>query len=273
MNHHIGFVRQKYAILYYLALRMSSNYRYFIKLAYKGTAYHGWQWQDNAITVQQVIEEALSTIFGNRIAITGAGRTDTGVHAREFYAHFDLELQLSDKDLAEKVYKLNSFLPSDIYIFDMFPVKSDTHARFSALSRTYEYLITSRKDPFNTELAWLVYHDLDLDLMNEGAAFLLEYTDFTSFSKLHTQVSTNNCDVMKAGWEQKDNLLIFTIQADRFLRNMVRAIVGTLVDLGRGKIKLDEFSAVIEAKDRSEAGLSVPAHGLYLTDIKYPDEM
>lgn len=252
---------------------MGSKYRYFVKLAYKGKAYHGWQMQDNAITVQQVLEEAFSTIFDTKIAITGAGRTDTGVHTRKFYAHFDLGKQLSDDELTTRLFKLNSYLPSDIYLFDMFPVKGDTHARFSALSRTYEYLITSRKDPFNTDLAWLVHHELDVDKMNEGAALLSEYTDFTSFSKLHTQVKTNNCDVMMAGWEQKDGLLVFTIQADRFLRNMVRAIVGTLVDLGRKKIDLDEFRSVIEAKDRAEAGLSVPAHGLYLTDIEYPDGM
>lgn len=229
--------------------------------------------QENAITIQQVLEEAFSTIFDSKVAITGAGRTDTGVHAREFYAHFDLGMQLSAKDLGEKVYKLNSFLPSDIFIFDILEVAPDMHARFSAISRTYEYLITNRKDPFNAELAWQVYHELDIDRMNKGSALLLEYTDFTSFSKLHTQVKTNNCDVMEAYWEQKEDMLIFTIKADRFLRNMVRAIVGTLIDLGRGKIDLDEFRSVIEAKDRSEAGLSVPAHGLYLTDIEYPDEM
>ncbi|RLD80727.1 MAG: tRNA pseudouridine(38-40) synthase TruA, partial [Bacteroidetes bacterium] len=164
-------------------------------------------------------------------------------------------------------------LPSDIFIFDILEVAPDMHARFSAISRTYEYLITNRKDPFNEGLAWHVHGQLDIDSMNKGAAILLNYTDFTSFSKLHTQVKTNNCDVMEAYWEQKEDMLIFTIKADRFLRNMVRAIVGTLIDLGRGKIDLDEFRSVIEAKDRSEAGLSVPAHGLYLTDIEYPDEM
>ncbi len=248
---------------------MSTNYRYFIKLAYNGKAYHGWQVQDNAISVQQVLEDAFSTIFGNPIAITGAGRTDTGVHARKFYAHFELDKQLSDDEVTEKLFKLNNFLPKDILLFDISPVKPDIHARFSAISRTYEYVISTRKDPFNDEFSWLVYHKLDVDKMNEGAAILLEYKDFTSFSKLHTQVKTNNCDVKEAFWEQKGDLLIFTIKADRFLRNMVRAIVGTLVDLGRGKINLEEFRTIIEAKDRSEAGLSVPAQGLYLIDIEY----
>lgn len=248
---------------------MSTNYRYFIKLAYNGKAYHGWQVQDNAISVQQVLEDAFATILGNPISITGAGRTDTGVHARKFYAHFELDKQLSDDEVAGKLYKLNNLLPRDIFIFEIVPVKSDVHARFSAISRTYEYVISTRKDPFNDEFTWLVYHKLDVDKMNEGAAILLEYKDFTSFSKLHTQVKTNNCDVMEAYWKQKGDLLIFTIKADRFLRNMVRAIVGTLVDLGRGKINLEEFRTIIEAKDRSEAGLSVPAKGLYLIDIEY----
>lgn len=252
---------------------MRTNYRYFINLTYNGKAYHGWQVQDNAISVQQVLEDAFATIFGYPISITGAGRTDTGVHAKKYFAHFELEKSLSDDELSTRLFKLNSFLPSDIYLFDMFPVKADTHARFSAISRSYEYLITNRKDPFNTELAWLMHYELDIERMNEGAALLLEYKDFTSFSKLHTQVKTNNCDVMEAYWEQKEDILIFTIKADRFLRNMVRAIVGTLIDIGRGKIDLDEFRSVIEAKDRSEAGLSVPAHGLYLTDIEYPDEI
>lgn len=245
------------------------NNRYFIKLAYNGKAYHGWQWQENAITVQQVLEEALSAIFAGKIAVTGAGRTDTGVHAREFYAHFDHEKHFEDAELKEKIFKLNGFLPADILISDIMRVKDDAHARFSALSRTYEYYISTRKDPFNNELAWLVYGSLDIDEMNKGAAILLEYKDFTSFSKLHTQVNTNNCNVMEAAWKSKDHLLVFNIKADRFLRNMVRAIVGTLVDIGKKKTDIEDLRNIIEAKDRSAAGLSVPAHGLFLANIEY----
>ncbi len=247
--------------------------RYFIKLAYKGTAYHGWQWQENALSVQQVLEEALSTILNHKVAVTGAGRTDTGVHAREFYAHFDHDHDFILSELVEKVYKLNSFLPKDISVFDIFRVKEDAHARFDALSRTYEYWITTRKDPFNSDSAWYNHTDLDIDLMNEGAKILLEYTDFTSFSKLHTEVKTNNCKLMEAGWERKGHLLVFKITADRFLRNMVRSIIGTLIELSRGRISLVEMRNIIEAMDRSKAGMSVPAHGLYLVSVEYPAEI
>lgn len=247
--------------------------RYFIKLSYNGSAYHGWQLQDNAVTVQQIIEDGLCKIFGMEISVTGAGRTDTGVHAKIFYAHFDLVEEFHDDVLDKFTFKLNSFLPGDIYIHKIFSVKPDLHARFSALSRTYEYRITTRKDPFSQSDAWYVYGSLDVDIMNEGAAILHEYTDFTSFSKLHTQVKTNNCKIMHAKWERRDHMLIFTIKADRFLRNMVRAIVGTLVDMGREKIDTREFRRIIEAKNRSEAGLSVPAHGLFLIDIEYGEEL
>ncbi|MEN8225605.1 MAG: tRNA pseudouridine(38-40) synthase TruA [Bacteroidota bacterium] len=250
-----------------------SKQRYFIKLAYNGTAYHGWQWQDNAVTVQQVVEEAMSTIFREKIEVTGAGRTDAGVHATEFFAHFDLQQKLDAGGLEEKVFKLNSFLPEDVFVFDIIAVKEQVHARFDAMSRTYEYIITTRRDPFRKDMGWFVYGHLDLDRMNEGAAILSEYTDFTSFSKLHTQVKTNNCNIMKARWERQDHLLVFTIRADRFLRNMVRAIVGTLVEMGKGKIDADGLRRIIEAKDRSEAGLSVPAQGLFLTGIEYPEEV
>jgi len=245
--------------------------RYFIKLCYNGAAYHGWQWQENAVSVQQVLEAAMETIFGEKLALTGAGRTDTGVHAREFYAHFDLKNGLPKEALSEKVFKLNSYLPKDIYIFDIFPVRDEAHARFDALSRTYEYVITTRRDPFRNDLAWFVYGELDVEKMNSGAALLLDFIDFTSFSKLHTQVKTNNCKLMGAQWKQEDHLLVFSIKADRFLRNMVRAIVGTLVDIGRGRIDNQELIRIIEAKDRSEAGLSVPAHALYLSNIEYDD--
>ena len=256
--------------MYYLAPGMSKNYRYFIKLAYNGAAYHGWQRQENALSVQQVLEEAVSTIFGEQVDLTGAGRTDTGVHATEFYAHFDLSGLYHEEDLAGKVHKLNGFLPDNIYVFSVFPVDSDLHARFSAHSRTYQYHISRRKDPFRSELAWYVHGSLNVELMNKAAAVLKEYHDYTSFSKLHTQVKTNNCQVMEAYWQEQGHLLIFNIKADRFLRNMVRAVVGTLVEVGRGKIPIDEFRHIIEAKDRSAAGLSVPAHGLFLVKIEYP---
>ncbi|MEE4255571.1 MAG: tRNA pseudouridine(38-40) synthase TruA [Bacteroidales bacterium] len=249
---------------------MADLNRYFIKLSYNGKAYHGWQRQENAATVQQVLEEAIATIFEESIDITGAGRTDTGVHATEYYAHFDSENVYSEQELQDKVFKLNSFLPTDIYVFGIFGVDPELHARFSAHSRKYEYHITRRKDPFRRDLAWFVHGPLEIEMMNSAASVLMDYHDFTSFSKLHTQVKTNNCRIMEAYWEEQGHLLVFNIKADRFLRNMVRAIVGTLLDVGRGKISLEEFKAIIEAKDRSEAGLSVPAHGLYLVKIEYP---
>lgn len=250
---------------------MAETQRYFIKLAFNGKAYHGWQRQENAITVQQVLEEGLALIFDAELALTGSGRTDTGVHATKFYAHFDLSFGLTDDELEKKVHKLNSYLPGDIYVFEIRQVHPHAHARFDAISRTYEYIITTRKDPFRQDAAWYVYGKLDVSKMNEAAKLLNDYTDFTSFSKLHTQVKTNNCRIMEARWEEDGSLLVFRIKADRFLRNMVRAIVGTLVDIGRGRIDIDEFKRIIEARNRSEAGLSVPAHGLYLINIEYPD--
>lgn len=249
---------------------MADANRYFIKLAYNGKAYHGWQRQENSMSVQEVMEEGLRLILGETISLVGAGRTDTGVHATKFFAHFDLSYSIKADDLPNKVFKLNSYLPGDIYVFNILPVDNFAHARFDALSRTYEYVITTRKDPFRQDSAWFFFQKLDVHLMNKAARVLLEYTDFTSFSKLHTQVKTNNCKVMEAHWEEEGSLLVFRIKADRFLRNMVRAIVGTLIDVGRGKINIDDLHKIIQAKDRSEAGLSVPAHGLYLIDIQYP---
>ena len=244
--------------------------RYFIKLAFNGSGYHGWQVQDNAVTVQQALEKALSLILGDEIQVMGAGRTDTGVHARQFYAHFDFK-KLDRGERENLINKLNRFFADDIVVYDILPVVADAHARFNALSRTYQYQILKIKDPFLNSFAWYCYGNIDVALMNEGVQILFDYEDFTSFSKLHTQVKTNNCKIMNAWWEQQGPLLIFTITADRFLRNMVRAIVGTLVDLGKHKITLDDFRKIIENKDRSEAGVSVPAKGLFLTEIKYPD--
>ena len=247
----------------------TTQYRYFLKIAYNGANYHGWQIQPNAPSVQQTVNEAISTILQRKINIVGCGRTDTGVHAKEFFAHFDLSEDISTK-CEDITRRLNHFLPKDISIFKIIPVSPDAHARFDAVSRSYEYIVSTRKDPFYKDFSYYVHDNLNIDKMNEAAETLLEFTDFTSFSKLHTQVKTNNCKIIKAYWKKKGHLLIFKITADRFLRNMVRAIVGTLLDVGRGKISTDDFKRIIESKNRSNAGYSVPAKGLFLTHIEYP---
>ncbi len=245
--------------------------RYFIELAYKGTHFHGWQVQPNAVSVQECLEKALSTVTRETIAVTGAGRTDTGVHASYFVAHFDsAKLNLDHQDF---VYKLNSFLNDDISVFGVSKVNSDAHARFDAVSRTYQYHINLLKDPFSVETSWYFFRQSDVAKMNEACRILFEYIDFTSFSKLHTDVKTNNCKIILAEWTQQDSSLIFTVKADRFLRNMVRAMVGTLLEVGLGKMDIAAFRDVLEQKDRSAAGLSVPAHGLFLTDIEYPESI
>lgn len=243
--------------------------RYVLKLAYNGTNYHGWQMQDNAHTVQSEITEKLSLLLKEQICITGCGRTDTGVHASEFFAHFDIDnLCYSEKDL---LHKLNNFLPEDIVIYELFHVSSDFHTRFSAISRTYSYYISQIKNPFKLSTSYYFNVNLDVDAMNKACGYLLAYTDFTSFSKLHTQTATNNCRIEMAGFEIVDKELVFTITADRFLRNMVRAIVGTLIEIGKGKLSAEAMKKVIEAKDRSGAGYSVPAHGLFLEKVVYPN--
>ena len=243
--------------------------RYFIELAYNGTRFYGWQVQPNAPSVQEQIEKALSVIGREEIAVTGAGRTDTGVHARFFVAHFDSESgKLDDPDFC---WKLNSFLDRDIVVFRIFKVKPDAHARFDAISRSYHYYITRRKDPFAQETAWYFKYPLDVAKMNEACKSLFEYIDFTSFSKLHTDVKTNNCKIFQAEWREEGDRLVFIIKADRFLRNMVRAIVGTLIEVGQGKISIDGFREIIEMKNRGFAGVSVPAHGLFLVGIEYPE--
>jgi len=248
------------------------HYRYFIQLTFKGTQYHGWQVQPNGNTVQAEVDKALSIILGEKVEVTGAGRTDTGVHANKFIAHFDS----SEQDLTNSndlIYKLNGILPKDIVVQGIRAVKQEAHARFSALSRTYSYHIHQQKDPFLDGLSTFYPGHLDIEKLNRGAEFLFDYTDFTSFSKLHTDVKTNTCIVMSAGWVREDHRVVFTIKADRFLRNMVRAIVGTLLDAGNDKICLSEVKRIIELKDRSAAGASVPAHGLYLEDVEYPDDI
>ncbi len=241
--------------------------RYFVQLSYKGTQFHGWQVQPNAVSVQAVLNKAFSTILRQNIDLTGAGRTDTGVHASFFIAHFDVNEEISD--IEKLKFALNNLLPFDIAIQKIYLVADDLHARFSAKEREYQYFISIQKNPFLMETSYYLQRKLDLDLMNNAAQILFEYTDFTSFSKLHTDVQTNNCKIYKAQWERHDATLIFTIRADRFLRNMVRAIVGSLVDVGMQKSDLQKFRNIIESKNRSNAGFSVPAKGLFLTDIVY----
>lgn len=241
--------------------------RYFIYMAYDGAAYHGWQSQPNASSVQQTLEQALSTVLRQDISVTGAGRTDTGVHARLMVAHFDVEAAIDTMKLADK---LNRLLPADISIYKVEPVSNEMHARFSAKSRRYEYYVTTAKSPFMRQYRCRLYRQPDFALMNKAAGQLLRQTDFTSFSKLHTDVKTNICHVTRAEWSQVDDVTwVFTIEADRFLRNMVRAIVGTLLDVGFGKLTLEGFQNVMQQRDRCSAGMSVPAQGLFLVDVKY----
>ena len=253
--------------------------RFFIYLSYDGARYHGWQRQPNGLSVQQVLEEALSTILRQPIEVVGAGRTDAGVNASMMVAHFDAA-EGCDTVAAQKD-RLNRLLPPDIAVQRIVPVRDDAHARFSATSRTYHYYITFDKSPFLRHYAWRCPFPLDINRMNEATCHLFDYTDFTSFSKLHTDVKTNNCRIMKACWERvlphsgelEGAALQFEICADRFLRNMVRAIVGTLVDVGRGKLTIDEFCKIIEQKDRCAAGQSVPGNALFLANITYPEDI
>lgn len=241
--------------------------RYFIEFAYNGKNYCGWQYQPHSPSVQETLNKALSTLLRTPIDVVGAGRTDTGVHAKQMYAHFDLETNF---DAALLVQKLNSFLPKDIVVYRFIPLHDDAHARFDATSRTYEYHLHTFKDAFENEGSWYNIHTLDVTRMNEAANILLEYTDFKCFSKTNTDVRTFNCKITHAGWQQNGTHLVFTITADRFLRNMVRAIVGTLYNVGIGKITIDHVRTIIESRDRGHAGASVPAHGLYLTRVIYP---
>ncbi|MCU0442414.1 MAG: tRNA pseudouridine(38-40) synthase TruA [Bacteroidia bacterium] len=241
--------------------------RYVIRLAYKGTNYHGWQKQYNALSVQSVLEEKLSLLIGANTETVGCGRTDTGVHAKDFVAHFDAPNLIND---AQMVFKLNNVLPNDIVIYQIVKVPDDFNARFDAVKRTYEYWVTTLPNPFLTDQAWYQYGPLNIAAMNEAAAYLLGRKSFESFSKVHTQVNHFECEVFDAKWEYKEELLIFTITANRFLRNMVRAIVGTLMDVGRNKLMPDAIPQILSKQNRSVAGQSAPAHGLYLTQIDYP---
>jgi tRNA pseudouridine38-40 synthase len=242
--------------------------RYFIQLSFNGKNFHGWQIQPNAISVQEVLENALSKLLKKKLNIVGAGRTDAGVHAKQMFAHFDYEGKF---DLGELTKKLNAFLPNSISIINIKKVNTNSHARFEAINRSYEYHISLGKDPFLVDNTWqIITKKLDVEKMNKAAAILLNYTNFRCFSKSKTDVFTYDCTITKAEWILENNILIFHITANRFLRNMVRAIVGTLYSIGIDKIDLEDFKKIIESQDRKKAGISVPAQGLYLTKVMYP---
>nr|WP_221229862.1 tRNA pseudouridine(38-40) synthase TruA [Mucilaginibacter phyllosphaerae] len=238
-------------------------------MAYDGTNYHGWQAQPNAVTVQAILDKALTTLLRQPIETVGCGRTDTGVHAKEYFAHIDVETMEHRPWTIDK-RSLNALLPPSIAIKSIIATDAGAHARFDATKRSYEYHIHFNKDPFLNGYSWLIRDRPDLEAMNRAAAIVMEYTDFSCFSKSNTQVKTNNCKIVKAAWIETDNGIVFRISADRFLRNMVRAIVGTLLQIGRGEISPEDIRKVIESKNRSKAGMSVPACGLYLTEVKYP---
>lgn len=240
--------------------------RYFIEMAYNGTPFFGWQVQPGMNTVQGTLERAMTLLLREPVAITGCGRTDTGVHARQYFAHFETEQSVDCQKLTDK---LNSFLPKEIAIYRIFPVSADLHARFSATARTYKYYVAVNKECFRFHYSYRMFRELDVEKMNEAAKILMQTVDFTSFSKLHTQVNNNNCRVTEAYWQMEDGLLVFTITADRFLRNMVRAVVGTLLQVGKGSLSCAEFQSVIDRKDRCSAGDSVPACGLFLERVEY----
>ena len=245
--------------------------RYFVELRYDGCAYCGWQRQPDMPTVQQTIEDALTRLLRASTEIVGAGRTDTGVNASYYVAHFDSDTEF---DIAQLLYKLNMMLPKDIAILSITPVSAGAHARFDAREREYTYFISQTKNPFRRYSAWLYYVPLDVEKMNQAAAKLLTYSDFTSFAKLNSNNKTNICRIMDAhGRVEGDGVLRFTIRADRFLRNMVRSIVGTLVDVGRGRYTVEEFCQIVEARDLSRSSAGAPAQGLFLSDVVYPDEV
>lgn len=259
--------------------------RYFLKLSYNGAPFHGWQTQPNAVSVQQTLEEALSTILRAPVSITGAGRTDTGVNARVMFAHFDAADNPRLADKHRFLLSLNRLCGPEIAVEDLIEVAPDAHARFDASSRTYKYFVSFQKSPFLSGLSWHSPGRLDMDKMNECAEILIRTSDFTSFAKLHSDAKTNICRVTRADWKawktsflpspsdssaDQPEGIVFTITADRFLRNMVRAIVGTLVDVGRGKLSKEDFIRIIEAKDRCSAGTSMPPQALFLWDVKYP---
>ena len=243
--------------------------KYFIELSYDGTPFHGWQIQPNGITVQACLDQALSTCFRQKIETLGCGRTDAGVHATQFYAHFEVQ-DLAEALVVDAVNNVNALLPYTIAVKRIFAVAEQAHARFDATARAYAYHLHFEKDPFKINRSWLYKGNLNVEAMNKAAAFLLNYTDFSCFSKSNTQTFTNNCKISEAHFEHKNGGLVFTIKADRFLRNMVRAIVGTLILVGKGQCQPEAVKAIIESKNRSKAGQSVPGCGLYLVAVVYP---
>ncbi|WP_299527284.1 tRNA pseudouridine(38-40) synthase TruA [uncultured Lutibacter sp.] len=248
--------------------KIAFQLRYFIELSYKGTNYHGWQVQPNAISIQELLNKALTTIFRTAINVIGAGRTDTGVHAEQLFAQVDLDNEIKTEVV---IYKLNSLLPNDIVVENILKTTDSAHARFDATSRSYEYRIFLGRNPFLIDTTWQINNKkLNIVKMNEAAEILLTYTNFKCFSRTNSNVKTYNCDIRKAEWVLTNKMLIFHITADRFLRNMVRAIVGTLIDVGKEKITLEGFKQIIESKDRCNAGTSAPAQGLFLTQVTYP---
>ncbi len=250
--------------------------RYAIHLAYNGANYCGWQTQPSLPTVQNTLEEALSTLLRTHVAVVGCGRTDSGVHASDFYAHFDLQPEIiaeQTESTDNLTFKLNSYLPPDIVIYSIFPVADNFHARFSATQRTYQYRVSNARLPFTQGLYCRIYFDPDVELMNRAAAVLMEYEDFTSFAKLHTDNKTNICHLTQAHWDREGDMLIFTISSNRFLRNMVRSVSGTLLDVGRGKLTIEGLRDIIEKKNRCAAGVSMPPQGLFLTKVQYPDSL
>jgi tRNA pseudouridine38-40 synthase len=252
---------------------IESNLRYFIHLAYNGKGFHGWQLQNGQRSVQGVINDAISKVLRLEINIAGCGRTDAGVHASDFYAHFDYPELLDEMTCEKLCFKLNSMLGSEIVIFKIFAVGPKFSARFDADARTYQYRIARKKNPFTADFSYHLFGKLDLDKMNQACAILVEYKDFECFSKVKTQVNNFLCDISYAKWSEEGDSLIFEIKANRFLRNMVRAIVGTMLDIGLGKVDLEGFRAIIESKSRAQAGFSVPAKGLFLTRVDYPVEV
>ncbi|MCH7401037.1 tRNA pseudouridine(38-40) synthase TruA [Belliella kenyensis] len=244
--------------------------RYFLEIAYNGAAYHGWQSQKNATSVQQTIETALSTLLRVPVAIMGSGRTDTGVHASQQFAHVVIE---SEIHLPDFLKKLNALLPKDIAVYSILPVRDEAHARFDAVWRSYVYKIATRKDPFGNGLNWCYYRPLDILAMNQASRLLLSHEDFECFSKVKTDVNHFGCKIKTAFWEQIGNEIHFHITANRFLRGMVRAIVGTLVLVGEGRLTLEQFQEVLDSKDRSNAGSSAPASGLFLCSVVYPEDI
>lgn len=249
---------------------MNETNRYFIELAYNGANYHGWQMQKNAVSVQEKLQLSLSTLLRETVGIMGSGRTDAGVHAKQQFAHFDFGGEI---EKGEFLKRINGLLPGDIAVFDVLPALPNAHARFDAKWRRYEYHITFRKDPFQAGKAWHCYYELDVLAMQTVSQILLGKQDFECFSKTKTDVKGFDCEIKNAFWEQSSHGLIFHIKANRFLRGMVRAIVGTLIQVGRGQLDKGDFAAIIASKDRTKAGIAAPAHGLYLTEVSYPENI